>query len=71
MKLKIISTFQNVDIFSNLFPYMEYRVVGRQRELEDEGSEGNVILVGTDRILGRVPPDDLESFPMRGQEILG
>ena len=71
MKLKIISTFQNVDIFSNLFPYMEYRFVGRQRELEDEGSEGNVILVGTDRILGRVPPDDLESFPMRGQEILG
>ncbi len=57
--------------FSNLFPYMEYRFVGRQRELEDEGSEGNVILVGTDRILGRVPPDDLESFPMRGQEILG
>ena len=50
---------------------MEYRFVGRQRELEDEGSEGNVILVGTDRILGRVPPDDLESFPMRGQEILG
>lgn len=71
MKLKIISTFQNVEIFSNLFPYMEYRFVGRQRELEDEGSEGNVILVGTDRILGRVPPDDLESFPMRGQEILG
>ena len=50
---------------------MEYRFVGRQRELEDEGSEGNVILDGTDRILGRVPPDDLESFPMRGQEILG
>ena len=71
MKLNNISTFQNVEIFSNLFPYMEYRFVGRQRELEDEGSEGNVILVGTDRILGRVPPDDLESFPMRGQEILG
>lgn len=51
--------------------YMIMAVSGFDHELEDEGSEGNVILVGADRILGRVPPDDLESFPMRGQEILG
>ena len=51
--------------------YIIVAVSGFDTELEDAMENGRVILVGTDKLLGRVPPDDLESFPMRGLELIG
>ena len=51
--------------------YMVVAVSGFDTELEAAMDDGRVILVGADKLLGRVPPDDLESFPMRGLELMG
>ena len=50
---------------------MVISVSGFDRELEDAMDGGRAVLVGTDKLLGRVPPpDDPESFPMMGLELI-
>ena len=74
MNCKVLDDLEAKTENTSSIPNLRYMIVavsGFDTELEDAMEDGRVILVGTDKLLGRVPPDDLESFPMRGLELIG
>ena len=74
MNCKILDDLEAKTENTPSIPNLRYIIVavsGFDTELEDAMENGRVVLVGTDKLLGRVPPDDLESFPMRGLELIG
>ena len=74
MNCKVLDDLEAKTENTSSIPNLRYMIVaasGFDAELEDAMEDGRVILVGTDKLLGRVPPDDLESFPMRGLELIG